>query len=233
MNNRLQSRPNFVFFDLDHTLIPMDSDFGWGTYTVSLGWVDADEFSRRNDAYYRQYKNGTMNIHEYIAFATNALRQRTPEECYAARAKYIEEVIAPVVTPQALGLVRKHQQAGETVVLVTATNAFVTEPIAPLFGIDHLIAVDLVKDSSTGWYNGAIDGVPSFREGKVERVERWLNERGWQLNEVDTTFYSDSINDLPLLQRVKQAVATNPDESLKEVAQRCGWPVVDLFAPMA
>lgn len=219
----------YAFFDLDHTLIPMDSDFGWGSYTVKLGWVDSEEFSLRNEAFYTQYKNGTMDIHAYIEFATSALRKRSPQECLNARARYIEEVIAPVVLPQAIALVRQHQAAGDTVVLVTATNAFVTTPIAPLFGIDHLIAVELAIDAQTGWYTGTIAGTPSFREGKVTRVKQWLQSRGADLRTANTTFYSDSINDLPLLQMVETAVATNPDPTLRAIAQKKAWPVIDLF----
>ena len=221
----------YAFFDLDHTLIPMDSDFGWGNYTVELGWVNRDAFSRQNDAFYAQYKSGIMDIHAYIKFATQALRERTPRECIDARARYIDSVIAPVVSPQALALVQKHQAVGDTVVLVTATNVFVTTPIAPLFGIEHLIAVDLAIDRHTGWYNGAIAGTPSFREGKVERVAHWLQSRGTAFGAAKTTFYSDSINDLPLLQAVDTAVAVNPDPVLRRAALENGWPVLDLFGP--
>lgn len=225
--------PGYAFFDLDHTLIPMDSDFGWGNFTVQLGWVDAQEFSRKNEAFYAQYKRGTMDIHAYIAFATRALCQRSAQECLRARAQYIEDVIAPVVLPQAIDLVRQHQAAGDTVVLVTATNAFVTEPIAPLFGIEHLIAVDLATDAQTGWYTGAVCGTPSFREGKVLRVGQWLRSRGADLQSARTTFYSDSINDLPLLQAVGTAVATNPDAPLRAIAVENGWRVLDLFGSTA
>lgn len=224
-----QSTPSFAFFDLDHTLIPMDSDFSWGTYTVKLGWVDPDQFASRNEQFYSQYKNGTLDIHEYIEFATRALRMRSREECLNARSAYVSDVIAPVIMPAALSLVKKHQELGDTIVLVTATNEFVTRPIAPLFGIEHLIAVDLEIDAITGGYTGGISGVPSFREGKVARVKQWLRSRGLDLAITRTTFYSDSINDLPLLEAVDKPVATNPDDALRRIAQERNWEIVELF----
>lgn len=223
----------YVFFDLDHTLIPMDSDFGWGSYTVDIGWVERGEFMRRNEGFYAEYRQGTMDIHAYIEFATRALRNHSPQECAAALDAYIRNVVAHQVRPQALELVRQHQRLGDTVVLVTATNAFVTTPIAPLFGIGHLIAVELAKDPTTHWYNGQIAGTPSFRAGKVTRVQQWLHAQGTNLEQATTVFYSDSINDLPLLEAVKEPVATNPDPSLRAIAVARGWRVLELFQEAA
>lgn len=221
--------PRYVFFDLDHTLIPMDSDFAWGSYTADLGWVDRESFFARSQAFYAQYQAGTMDIHAYIDFATHPLRSRSTSECADALANYIATVIEPKVLPQAIALVERHRAQGDTLVLVTATNAFVASPIARLFGIDHLIAVELEKDADSGQYTGAIAGTPSFREGKVTRVHQWFHARGERLEGVESVFYSDSINDLPLLQMVNTAVATNPDPTLRNAANANGWAVLDIF----
>lgn len=219
-----------ALFDLDHTLIPIDSDHAWGEFTVGRGWVDADAFRRANDDFYAQYKAGTLDIHAYVRFATAAICHQGATNSIAAHADFMAAVVQKVIQPQALELVRAHQRAGDRVVIVTATNAFVTRPIAQAFGVDELIAVELERDPASGWYTGAIAGVPSFREGKVTRVEAWLAERGWTWSGVHTTFYSDSMNDLPLLERVHLPVATNPDTRLRSLAQQRGWRILDLFA---
>jgi HAD superfamily hydrolase (TIGR01490 family) len=222
-----------AFFDLDHTLIPIDSDYTWGEFTTALGWTDAAEFTRRNDAFYAHYKAGTLDIHDYIRFATAAVRRQGATNSIAAHAEYMSAVVQKAIQPQALKLVQDHQAEGDAVVIVTATNAFVVRPIADAFGVQELIAVDLVRDTSPGgtdWYTGEILGVPSFREGKVTRVEMWLAERGLGWDTVHTTFYSDSINDLPLLEKVTVPVATNPDPRLLAIAQERGWRILQLFA---
>jgi HAD superfamily hydrolase (TIGR01490 family) len=222
-----------ALFDLDHTLIPMDSDYAWGEFTTALGWTDAAEFARQNDAFYAHYKAGTLDIHAYIRFATAAVRQRGATESIAAHAQFMRDVVLKAIKPQALKLVQDHQAAGDKVVIVTATNAFVTRPIADAFGVPDLIAVDLARDDApggTGWFTGAIAGVPSFREGKVQRVGMWLAERGLDWGTVHTTFYSDSINDLPLLEKADTPVATNPDERLHAIATQRGWRILNLFA---
>jgi HAD superfamily hydrolase (TIGR01490 family) len=226
------STTRIALFDLDHTLIPMDSDYAWGEFTTALGWTDATEFARQNDAFYAHYKAGTLDIREYIRFATAAVRAQGATKSIAAHAQFMGAVVIKAIQPQALKLVQDHQAAGDLVVIVTATNAFVTRPIADAFGVPDLIAVDLVRDDSPGgsdWYTGEIDGVPSFREGKVERVGMWLAARGLDWGSVHTTFYSDSINDLPLLEKADVPVATNPDERLYDVATRRGWRILQLF----
>lgn len=219
-----------ALFDLDHTLIPFDSDYSWGEFTVQLGWNEAAEFKRRNDAFYADYKAGTLDIHAYCRFATTAVCRQGPEKSRAAHAEYMEKVVLPGIKPQALKLVQDHQAAGDTVVIITATNEFVTRPIAKAFGVNELLAIDLEVDSTTGWYTGAIRGVPSFREGKVTRLEAWMQERGLDWNGVHTTFYSDSINDVPLLEKANVAIATNPDERLRALATQRQWRILDLFA---
>lgn len=223
---------NLALFDLDHTLIPLDSDYAWGGFTAALGWTDADEFNRRNDAFYAQYKAGTMDIHAYVRFATEALRRHGEAASLAAHARFMAEVIRPAIRPAALALVDGHRQAGDQLVVVTATNEFVTRPIAHALGIPELIAVALVRDNAaggSGWITGDIHGTPSFREGKVARVEQWLAQRGLGWGDVHSSFYSDSINDLPLLEKVNQPVATNPDPALRDIASRRGWRILELF----
>lgn len=219
-----------ALFDLDHTLIPIDSDYAWGAFTTSIGWTDPVLFRQRNDDFYAHYKAGTLDIHEYVRFATDAARRQGAAKSIAAHADFMRSVVLPVIKPAALELLRQHQQAGDQVVIVTATNAFVTRPIAEVLGVDQLIAVDLEQDAG-GWITGRIQGVPSFREGKIKRVEDWLAERGWGWDDVDATFYSDSINDLSLLEKVQHPVATNPDERLRAIATERGWRILDLFTP--
>ncbi|MEZ5646839.1 MAG: HAD family hydrolase [Burkholderiaceae bacterium] len=218
-----------ALFDLDHTLIPLDSDYAWGEFTVTLGWRDAETHTRANDAFYAQYKAGTLDIHEYIRFSVAPLAEHGPRKAEAAHQRFMNEVIRPAMTPQALDLVRRHQAAGDQVLIVTATNEFITRPIARAFGVDELIAIDLERDG-TGNPTGGIRGVPSFREGKVARVEQWLAARGLDWSRVEhSTFYSDSINDLPLLEKVNEPVATNPDDRLRAIATERGWRVLNLF----
>lgn len=218
-----------ALFDLDHTLIPIDSDYEWGVFTTALGWNDVAEFSRRNDQFYAQYKAGTLDIHEYIEFATRAIRTQGATKSIAAHALFMGSVIQKVIKNKALALVQQHQTAGDTVVIVTATNEFVTRPIAAALGVPELIAINLVRDPVSGWFTGEIDGTPSFREGKVTRVEQWLGARGLSWRTVEATFYSDSINDLPLLEKVAHPVATNPDDLLRGIALARGWRILDLF----
>ena len=227
------TKTRLALFDLDHTLIPFDSDYTWGEFTLGLGWNDAGDFKRRNDAFYAQYKAGTLDIHEYCRFATSAVCREGQAKSDAAHAQYMQQVVLPGIQPQALDLVRKHQDAGDTVVIITATNEFVTRPIAKAFGVHELLAIELVRDDApggTGWYTGEIRGEPSFREGKVTRMEQWLTERGLAWDQVHTTFYSDSINDVPLLEKANVAVATNPDERLRVLAEERQWRILDLFA---
>ena len=218
-----------ALFDLDHTLIPFDSDYSWGEFTSQLGWNDAADFKRRNDAFYADYKAGTLDIHAYCRFATATVCRMGPEQSHAAHAQYMQQVVLPGIRPQARKLVQDHQAAGDTVVIITATNEFVTRPIAKAFGVDQLLAIDLEVDAATGWYSGEIRGVPSFREGKVRRLEAWMQGRGLGWDTVHTTFYSDSINDLPLLEKANVPIATNPDERLRAVASQRQWRILDLF----
>jgi len=218
-----------ALFDLDHTLLPLDSDHSWGVFTTTIGWTDPVEFNRRNDEFFAHYRAGTLDINEYVRFATDAVRQRGAVAAAEAHERFMAEVIRPAILPAARDLVERHRAAGDQLVIVTATNAFVTRPIADALGIDELIAVDLVRDAETGWITGAIDGTPSAREGKVARMDAWLAARGWGWDDVEATFYSDSLNDIALLERVDHPVATNPDAHLRALAAERGWPILDLF----
>jgi hypothetical protein len=224
--------PKLALFDLDHTLLPIDSDYSWGQFTAARGWTDPVEFTRQNDAFYTQYKAGTLDIYEYARFATAAFVRQGEAQSLAAHADYMRTVVQPALKPQALQLVQQHKDEGATVIVVTATNEFVTRPIAQALGADALMAVDLERDTApggSGWFTGEVRGIPSFREGKVLRVEAWLAARGLGWGDVHSTFYSDSINDLPLLEKADIAVATNPDDPLRAIAQERGWRILELF----
>lgn len=225
-------KAKLALFDLDHTLIPIDSDYSWGVFTNDIGWTDSESFRQRNDEFYAHYQAGTLDIRAYTRFSTEAARLQGPAKAAEAQARYMREVIQPLISPQALSLVGQHRDAGDQLVIVTATNEFVTRPIATAFGVDELIAVELERGAD-GWITGEIRGIPSFREGKVSRVEQWLGAHGLDWNRVDITFYSDSANDLPLLERVNCPIATNPDDRLRAVAQARRWRILDLFSSEA
>ncbi|MDE2297740.1 MAG: HAD family hydrolase [Burkholderiales bacterium] len=223
------SARDLCLFDLDETLLPIDSDHAWGEFIIRLGWVDPVEFKRRNDAFFAQYQAGTLDIHAYVAFATEPLRAHTPAQAQAAHGRFMREVIAPKLLPAALDLVRQHQSRGDLVALVTATNDFVTAPIAQALGIADLIAVRLEREAG-GTITGRIVGTPSYREGKVARVQEWLAGHRSSWSDFDRiSVYSDSANDLPLLERATDPVATNPSPSLQAIAEERGWRILKLF----
>ena len=196
---------------------------------ISLGWVDEACFRRDNDAFFAQYQAGQLDVHAYIEFATRPLRQRSPEALAAAQGQFMQQVIEPALRDSARGLVRRHQAQGDQVVLVTATNEFITAPIAAAFGISVLIAVELERDAR-GSITGRIQGTPSYREGKARRVEQWLGDQGASWRDCDrVTVYSDSLNDLPLFEKATHPVATNPTPALLAVAHQRGWPTLNLF----
>jgi HAD superfamily hydrolase (TIGR01490 family) len=217
-----------ALFDLDHTLLPIDSDYSWGVYTTDIGWTDNDHFRQRNEEFYAHYQAGTLNIHDYVRFSTQATRLKGAAEAARAHAQFMHTVVVPVIQPQALALIGAHAQAGEQIIIVTATNEFITRPIATALGVSELIAVELERDAS-GWITGEIKGTPSFREGKVTRVNQWLAEHQMTWGDADITFYSDSINDLALLEKATHPVATNPDPRLRTLATERGWRILDLF----
>ena len=221
---------NLTLFDLDGTLIPVDSDHAFGGFMVDVGWVDGAVWGAKNDEFFAQYNAGTLDLAEYIDFATSAWRARPLAEALAMRERFMAEVMRPALRPEAVALVEQHRAAGDLIAMVTATNVFVTEPIAAAFGVEHLIAVNLKRDAE-GRYIGQIDGIPSFREGKIARVTSWLQGLGAQWADFERVhFYSDSTNDLPLLERVSHPVATNPSPALALIAAERGWPQIQLFA---
>jgi len=217
-----------ALFDLDHTLLPLDSDQSWGEFTLSLGWVDPDTFQAKNNGFYADYLAGCLDIHAYVRFSTAAVREKGPVAAAAAHDLFMERVIRPAILPAALDLVEQHRRRGDRLVMVTATNEFVTRPIAEAFGMDVLLAVELERDAH-GHFTGEIAGVPSLREGKVTRVQQWLATQGTSLADVQATFYSDSLNDLPLLEQVQQPVVTNGSAELRQTALERGWRILDLF----
>lgn len=219
---------NIALFDLDQTLLPIDSDYAWGDFVTGLGWTDAEEFRARNEDFYRHYQQGQLDIHEYVSFATQAIRRQGPKASLLAQAQFMRQVIEPEVRPQALALVDEHRRAGDALALVTATNEFVATPIARALGFKALLAVQLERGPD-GWFTGQIQGTPTFREGKVQRVAAWLETLGVPRHEAHVTFYSDSMNDLPLLEWSDDPVATNPDDRLRGIAQARGWRILDLF----
>jgi HAD superfamily hydrolase (TIGR01490 family) len=220
-----------ALFDLDGTLIPNDSDHAFGEFLVHLGWADADGFRQRNDDFYADYRAGCLDMSAYVEFATSAWRQRPADELAWASARFLSEVVRPMLHPRALALVQQHRAAGDRLAVVTATNEFVARPIAACFGVEELIATNLERDAG-GRVTGRIAGTAAFREGKVSRVMAWLAEHGLAMDDFSSThFYSDSTNDLPLLERVSRPVATNPGPELERIARDRGWPVLSLFHP--
>jgi HAD superfamily hydrolase (TIGR01490 family) len=214
-------------FDLDHTLLAGDSDYEWGQFLVDRGVLPRQAYEAQNAAFFEQYKAGTLDIHEYLGFALRPLAAHAPEDLARWHDEFMRSRVLPMITPRARALVRKHLEAGELCAVVTATNSFVTAPIAREFGIAHLIATE--PESANGRFTGRVAGTPCFREGKIRRVEEWLAGFGQRLADcAASTFYSDSHNDLPLLERVRRPVAVDPDPQLAAEAARRGWPVISL-----
>ncbi len=218
-----------ALFDLDGTLLPGDSDHAFGEFMVALGWADGAAWRERNDAFYADYQAGRLDLDAYVDFTTSAWRDRDPAQVLAVRERYLREVIAPQLHAPAFDLVQAHRDAGDLLAIVTATNEFVTAPIAAAFGVGHLIAVRLERDAQ-GRVTGRVRGVPSFREGKVQRVHDWLAGLGRCWADFErVSFYSDSTNDLPLLELASDPVATNPTPALAAIAQERGWRLLRLF----
>jgi HAD superfamily hydrolase (TIGR01490 family) len=213
-----------ALFDLDHTLLDGDSDALWGRFLVQEGVVDGEHYLRENARYYAEYRAGRLDIHEFMAFGLRPLLAHAPARLQAWRQRFVAECILPRIPRGARELLHRHAAAGHTLVIVTATNDFITTPIAAELGVPHLIATELERDGER--YTGRAVGPPCFREGKVLRFEAWLARKAWTAEE--TWFYSDSHNDLPLLQRVQHPVAVNPDDILAHTAHECGWPVLQL-----
>jgi HAD superfamily hydrolase (TIGR01490 family) len=215
---------SLAIFDLDNTLLRGDSDYAWGQFLIERGIVDGAHYREANDRYYAQYHAGTLDIMEFLAFALRPLAAHDRATLDAWHDEYMRTKVLPMITGEARALVERHRAAGDTLLIITATNSFVTGPIARAFGVAHLLATE--PEVQDGRFTGKVAGIPCFRDGKVKRLETWLRDNGESL--ADSWFYSDSHNDLPLLERVTHPVAVNPDESLALTARERGWPIIEL-----
>ena len=216
-----------VLFDLDNTLLAGDSDYEWGQFLIDRGVVDRAHHEARNHAFYEDYKAGRLDIYAFLNFALRPLATHTRAQLDAWHAEYMATRILPMITPQARALVNRHLADADLVAVITATNSFVTAPIAREFGIPHLIATE--PEQRDGRFTGEVSGTPCFREGKVTRLEHFLEAQGTRLDCLTGSwFYSDSHNDLPLLEKVRHPVAVDPDPTLRAHAEIHGWPVISL-----
>ncbi len=222
---------NIALFDLDHTLIPIDSDYEWGQFLTRVKAVDAEVFAIKNAEFFAQYQNGTLDPVEYLEFALGTLAQFSTEQLNALHAQFMQEVITPALLPAARELIRHHREQDDLIAIITATNRFVTAPIAKALGVEHLLAAEPQLDAD-GKITGKLTGEPTSGAGKVLHLHRWLATQGKQLSDFPASyFYSDSQNDLPLLSLVTHPVATNPNAKLSAHALTMGWPTLHLFHP--
>jgi len=217
-----------AIFDLDNTLLAGDSDYLWGQFLVEQNIVDGPSWSAQNERFYREYEAGTMDIHEFLRFQLHPLAEHDPAQLRRWRAEFMRTLIEPIMLPAARELLDRHRGRGDTVLIITATNRFITGPIAEALGVEHLLATEAEMDGER--YTGGVAGIPCYQHGKVERLQRWLEEHGANLD--DSWFYSDSHNDLPLLEAVSHPVAVDPNPFLRAEAERRGWPVISLRAPL-
>jgi HAD superfamily hydrolase (TIGR01490 family) len=213
-----------AIFDLDNTLLEGDSDYLWGTFLVENNLVDGDYYARENERFYSEYDEGTLDIFEFLQFSLQPLSENDPEFLKELRERFIQEKIEPIILPAGRDLITRHEQSGDTMMIITATNSFVTSPIAKSLGIKHLIATE--PEMIDGRYTGKVAGEPSYREGKVNRLQTWLKQHGHNME--GSSFYSDSHNDIPLLEMVDKPVAVDPDQVLTKHAQANGWPIISL-----
>ncbi|MDO8350314.1 MAG: HAD family hydrolase [Gallionella sp.] len=216
-----------ALFDLDNTLLDGDSDFEWSQFLIRIGVLDRELLEVKNQAFYDQYKAGTLDIYEFLDFQLKPLSRHSRKTLDEWHQQFMRESVMPMVTQSARNLVQQHRDAGDVCVIITATNSFVTAPIAREFGIEHLIATE--PEHKDGEFTGRVADVPCFREGKITRLDNWLSARDWTLDSfADSTFYSDSLNDLPLMCKVKHPVAANPDATLRKHAEQHGWRIISL-----
>lgn len=215
---------SLAIFDLDHTLLDGDSDYLWGEYMVEHGIVDAAQYKSRNEEFFQQYQAGTLDNDVYLEFALEPLTRHSIDDLYSWRADFIDSWIKPIIFRGAADLLQKHRDRGDTLLIISATHLFVTEPVADLLGVDHLLSTE--PEIIDNRYTGRFVGTPTFREGKVIVLKQWLQENQIELE--GSYFYSDSINDLALLESVETAITVDPDEQLKAVAEKRGWPMISL-----
>ncbi|MGG7055850.1 HAD family hydrolase [Nitrosomonas sp. ANs5] len=216
-----------ALFDLDNTLLAGDSDFQWAQFLIEQDVLDREVYEARNIEFYEQYKAGTLDIHEFLDFQLKPLSRHPREQLHAWRSSFIQQKIMPLIAPGARELIARHQAEQDLCIIITATNSFVTAPIAQALGIRHLIATE--PEQKNGQFTGRVSGIPCFQAGKITRLEQWFNEQNltW-LSFLQSWFYSDSLNDLPLLRKVTHPVAVDPDATLHEHAQKNGWPIISL-----
>jgi len=220
-------KQNLALFDLDNTLLAGDSDYNWSLFLIKQGLLDEKTHHERNEQFYLDYKNGNLDIYKFLAFQLKPLSEHSVADLNALHAKYMDSVIRPMMTQKAQDLVDQHKAQGDLCLVITATNSFVTKPIAQAYGIAHLIGTD--PEMVNGAYTGGVAGMPSFQEGKVTRLKQWLAERGQELADFEQSyFYSDSHNDLPLMKLVTHPVAVDADAKLTAYAQQHGWPHISL-----
>jgi HAD superfamily hydrolase (TIGR01490 family) len=222
-----------ALFDLDNTLLPCDSDYEWGQFLARIGVVDSQYYAEQNERFYQDYKEGKLDIHAFLRFALKPLSEHSRAQLKEWHDAFMNEVIHGQLRRQALDLVKRHQDAGDLCCVVTATNSFVTRPIVERFGIEHLIATEpaTTGDNPLANFTGEVKGIPNFREGKIKKVHDWLASQSLTLDQLPRSyFYSDSMNDLPLLEKVSNPVATNPDKRLRSEAAKRNWPILELFA---
>ena len=217
-----------AIFDLDNTLIGGDSDHSWGEFLIEQGLVNPVEFKQRNDQFYQDYLAGTLDIYAYQEFALSTVVDKSNQELETLHKQFMNDKIAPIMLPKAAELIADHKAKGDTLLIITATNRFITEPIAKSLNIDNLLATD--PEQHDGQYTGKITGTPCFQSGKVERLKQWLELQSSAQQEDFKTlyFYSDSANDIPLLENVTYPVAVDPDDKLRETAEKRGWPIISL-----
>ncbi|MBF8221371.1 histidinol-phosphatase [Halomonas sp. 328] len=215
---------SLAIFDLDNTLLSIDSDHAWGEFLLEQGAVDPVSYREANDRFLRDYENGTLDMAAFLEVALKPLAENTPEQLAAWHQQFMASKIEPHILPKGEELLARHRSRGDTLLIITATNRFITGPIAERLGVDELIAVE--PEVLDGRYTGKVSGVPSYREGKVVRLEAWLEDKEFGLE--DAWFYSDSHNDLPLLEKVEHPVAVDPDETLRTEAERRGWRIISL-----
>lgn len=219
---------NLALFDLDNTLLVGDSDYLWGRFLARKGLVDAEFYERENQRFYDEYKAGTLNILEFLNFSLQPLAQHSREQLDALHKEFMDEDILPIIPQAARDLLNQHREQGDVLLIITATNRFVTAPIAKELGVEHLLATEPQTDAR-GEYTGELAGTPCFQAGKVQRLEEWLRQTGYNL--AHSTFYSDSHNDLPLLEKVSKPVAVDPDPTLEDHARAKGWTIISLRNP--
>jgi HAD superfamily hydrolase (TIGR01490 family) len=218
---------NLILFDLDNTLLAGDSDFQWAQFLIEQRVLDREVYEARNVEFYEQYKAGTLDIHEFLDFQLKPLSRHPRSQLDAWHREFMHQKILPLVTAPARELIKRHMLGNDLCVIITATNRFVTGPIAQALGIRHLIATE--PEQVNGEFTGQVSGLPCFREGKIARLEGWLDEHNltW-MSFLESWFYSDSLNDLPLLDKVTHPVAVDPDATLKAYAEENGWPIISL-----